>query len=512
MKRIALLVLTLVVACTAGAQVKRGLKGDYDLSKFPEISFTWNSPNPEQLDTSQFIMTENDSSISIKVEHLQTKSNAGVKKNILILWEDMPSHTGQYDYARKLISGFLEYQFSSNDKFNVAVFNRKHDGQALLSPLSSTFTNDVSLLREQVMSYRANKEKFTHPNNSDLYLAINDGIELLKKESADRSNIIIVVTAGLNLKDNVSGAFTEMGPVRQHALDLDIPVYVVKYATAGDTPEINSLAESTYGKHFYDKNNSYKSAISWLQNEYSSFDNRCYGNDYKITFTTSAKKDGKTHPVSLSVNRVQQNLPSFSAPAPPKMTFKDWIEQNLILFICICVGVVLIITLIIILIVHRNRKNKQALDNAKQQLNAEISNSQQQLENLRREQEEKEKQRELEKQYLAQQADYKQRLELMQKKSLYPRLQCSLNGEVSMYNITSPRVTIGRNPDNDIVINDMTVSGHHAEIIFDGTGFELINRSNSYEHIIVNGAMFKQTVLKNGDMIGFGKAVASFYL
>ena len=79
--------------------------------------------------------------------------------------------------------------------------------------------------------------------------------------------------------------------------------------------------------------------------------------------------------------------------------------------------------------------------------------------------------------------------------------------------LTKPVSTLGRNDNNDVVLNNRTVSGLHAEIRFNGNGFEIVNRSQSYtQGIIINGAFYQQSALKNGDMIGLGEAVLTFYM
>ena len=76
-----------------------------------------------------------------------------------------------------------------------------------------------------------------------------------------------------------------------------------------------------------------------------------------------------------------------------------------------------------------------------------------------------------------------------------------------------PQITIGRDGHNDLVLSDQTVSGYHAEIRFNGTAFELINKSRSYtQGIIVNGQFFQQCTLRSGDMIGLGEALLTFYV
>lgn len=509
MKRLIVSICLCLTALTVQAQINRGLKGGYDVEEFPKISFIWNSPNPEVLPESQFILTENDTALDIKVKPLVSEADKKQKKSILFIWEDMASHGQQSDFARMVIGSFFgQTTLNAGDRFNVAVFNRKKNTQRdVLQPLLPEFSTDATMLQNAVMGYSISRERFApQPLLSDLYLAINEGIDMLKKEPADRISAIVVISAGLNIK--VSGASTEMETVRKNALDADIPIYVVKYPMAGDTPEINTLSESTYGLYTLSKEPSV--ALSDLQSYYSNMSARSYGQDYRVTFTTKTKRDGKSHPISFSINKVQQQIPAYTAP---NMTFELWVKENLVLFICLCAAVLLLIVLIIILLVNRKRKINQKLAQSEARVQDEINRSQQQMENMRQEQQRQEQLKQEEAIRKANQERENELASLMQSKNLYPRLQCNVGDRAFTATITKPTTRIGRNDNNDIVLPNQTVSGFHAEIVFNGNTFEVFNRSTSYTRgIIVNGQFFQQTTLRNGDMIGLGEATITFYL
>ncbi len=487
------------------AQNTRGLKSKYNTEKYPEISFVWNSANPDVLDKSQFVLTDEDNQpIDFNFKVL-SKGNVNQNKSILFLWEDMVSHSKQTEFTRQLLSRFFnETLLNDSDMFNVAVFNRKKSSKRTVTePLLKSFSSDSRQLKDTVYSYTRSSEFFKEfSQQSDLYLAINEGIELLKKEPSNRTCILIVVTAGLNVK--AAGASTEMESVRKNALDADIPIYVVKYPLAGDAPEVNSLSESTYGLHA--SSCDVNEALAVLRNYYYNFDSRCYGNDYEITFTTKAKRDGKPHRIGLTVNKVPQLLAAFNAP---DMTFCDWIEENTALFI---VFVVIFIAIVIFSvwfirrsIAERNKKNEI--------LQKGIDQSNEQLEELKRQQEE-------EKRRIAAEAAEKERAEkekrltnLMQTKNLFPHLQCKIPDTSFTYTINNIHTTLGRNENNDVVLNNKTVSGFHAEITFNGTAFDITNKSKSYtQGVIVNGQFFQQCTLKSGDIIGLGEALIIFYV
>ena len=494
------------------AQISRGLKGNFDTEKYPEVSFVWNNADPNVLDKCQFVLAENEEVLDFDLE-VMSKDNIGTqKKSILFLLEDMKSHSRQTDNTRELLSAFFRQTvFGSNDRFNVAVFNRKHNGEkCVLKPLLSDFVSDNNRLFNVIDHYKKSEEVFKeYPQSTELYTAINEGINMLKAEPSDRVGIIVVITAGLNLK--AAGSTTEMGTVCKNAVEAGIPIYVVKYwEPSGDSPEVNSLAESTFGKTILLTDKKVNEAVFELQDVYKNLDSRCYGQDYKLTFTTTAKRDGKEHPIRLTVNKVDQQIPKFTAP---DMTFGIWVQENLFLFIGLVVLLVGLIIMTILLIVNgaKKRKKRETENNVKMQ--QEIDRANQEQERWRREQERKEQERRAQEERKAQEIETNRLLQLMQTKNIYPRLRCSDSSKSFSYLISKPVTKVGRNEDNDVVLNNQTVSKYHAEIRFSGATSEIVNKSTSYKQgVVVNGQFFQKVTLKSGDVICLGEAVITFYV
>jgi pSer/pThr/pTyr-binding forkhead associated (FHA) protein len=67
-----------------------------------------------------------------------------------------------------------------------------------------------------------------------------------------------------------------------------------------------------------------------------------------------------------------------------------------------------------------------------------------------------------------------------------------------------PQLTIGRKPDNDLVIDDPAVSGHHAWI-FQEQGALYIEDLDSINGTFVNERKIRKHELKNADLVGIGK-------
>ena len=86
-----------------------------------------------------------------------------------------------------------------------------------------------------------------------------------------------------------------------------------------------------------------------------------------------------------------------------------------------------------------------------------------------------------------------------------PKMIISLDGAVLReVQLTKDRVTLGRRPYNDIVIDHLAVSGEHAlvQLLGSETFIEDLNSTNG---TYINGKTVKKQLLKNGDVIEVGK-------
>ncbi len=75
--------------------------------------------------------------------------------------------------------------------------------------------------------------------------------------------------------------------------------------------------------------------------------------------------------------------------------------------------------------------------------------------------------------------------------------------------LTRPTITIGRTPDNDVVIDNPAVSTHHARVSFDDEKFKLEDL-NSLNGTFVNQQPVRNAFLKNGDEISIGKHTLAY--
>lgn len=85
------------------------------------------------------------------------------------------------------------------------------------------------------------------------------------------------------------------------------------------------------------------------------------------------------------------------------------------------------------------------------------------------------------------------------------KLTLMLNGStVSEHALDKESISIGRKPENDIHVDNLAVSGKHAQIItiLNDSFLEDLNSTNG---TYVNGSLIKKHALKHGDVIAVGK-------
>ena len=86
-----------------------------------------------------------------------------------------------------------------------------------------------------------------------------------------------------------------------------------------------------------------------------------------------------------------------------------------------------------------------------------------------------------------------------------PRLVVRLKGRpLKTYSFAGAEMTIGRLPDNHIVIDNLSVSRKHAALAADGGGYALRDLG-SKNGTLLNGAPVEKARLVDGDVIGVGK-------
>ena len=497
------------------------LKGDIDTKNFPEISFIWNEYNPNILDASQFSVKENGIEVATKTEHFEVDSIQNKPKSILILWEDQPLYK-QLDFTQQVLLYFIKdiSVNATNDtinRFNIATFNRQQGNDAILNIGLPEFTNNLDAITDFLANwdysgenspyYRKDNKK---PIETDFLLALKEGLDLLGKEPKNNTRAIVVITAGLSSK-------LELSPIIiNQSLQHKIPIYVILYPTSENKSKsaLQQLSIETYGQPILSDGNP-ELAKEELLKSFNELNRRHYGQDYKIIFTSQLNRDGKSYPLEFSSIGINYDITRYYKT--PDFSLAVWVKEHLILFLILLVIIIAIITLGVIFGIKFFRKRKALITNQKQ--GVEKQKKQQVIEHknlkdkLDATQKELKKQQELierKERELREQKQKEQLTKRMRAKNIQPRL-IAVNDGVA-YNIDTVTTTVGRETDNNIVLSNPTVSGYHAKIIFNGSSFE-IHDLNSTNGVFVNGNRIESAELESSDIIQFGEEVdTKFYL
>ncbi|MDR1882215.1 MAG: FHA domain-containing protein [Prevotella sp.] len=505
MKRILLFCLSLL-CFSIQAQDTGAIRDGFNVDDFPRITFVYHDYTPQLLDKSDFQYLKergenrNFDLVVLQEDHLQESQTT------LFLWEDMAHNgRGQFEFTQKVLSGFFDgANIPAGNRFAVSVFNRRKNRPSALYNLTNGFTDDKTQIEQAIQNYRHSTEHYPEfPNRSDMYSAIREGLDMLQPLDGVKS--IVVFTAGYSMKN--SGSDSESQVLLQ-AQRLHIPVYIVQYYyKSGVAPESEGFAKSSNGSF-----NSYMDiapAKTDLIGLYPEMRERYYGHSYKISFKSNAQRGEEARTISLKIRgtEIQEQF------LPPPFSLKEWVKENIWLFVGLVVAFIGLVISIVWFIRKKIAERDRKIAENGVKLQNEISASNQALADMKRQQEIKERQQQAEIARKTQEAEEKRLARLMQTKNLFPRLQCRAGNNGFTYTINKPLTTLGRDAGNDVVLNNQTVSGFHAEISFTGGAFEIANKSRSYKQgIIVNGQFFQQATLKNGDIIGLGEAVITFYV
>ncbi len=91
-------------------------------------------------------------------------------------------------------------------------------------------------------------------------------------------------------------------------------------------------------------------------------------------------------------------------------------------------------------------------------------------------------------------------------------MDAMLNGPFGQVSLGTSGITIGRGPDNQLIINDTKASSHHARIDFTGQGYNLLELGSTNGTFLNEQRIERNAprLLTNGDVIRIGDTVFSY--
>lgn len=524
MKRI---VFSFVFILFSLASFSQGVVRDFDVKDFDTVHFVLQSINPELQEAYQIRIFEDGVPVKgpIKLQPLEKQLDPKLKRNVLFLL-DLRSNP----IIQELLGDFFD-RTAINDSLlvDVVAFGRNEDGEILyqsLMPIS--FSSDLSAASVAAkhisdsfqMDYWADWSL-----SSDILWALNQAIGQMKTLPVDEAKAIVLYTDGRNNTDTGSEIMSLVAEAKNNR----IQVYTV--TIEGDEAGrhlCEDVSTRTYGmnlfldnvKQSYERKDDAASGNSYMFSEnmvisswISNLSKRWNGITYNVTFKSHFKRIGQQKPIEIRIGD-DSIVSNYSVP---KYTFGIWVKEHIWLFLILLIlaigafGTGLFFLIRYLRDVSADKKEERdRLEAERQRMKSEQESLLRRVEIAENEQRRKQE-REKSKEEAKKRQEYLDAINaMMQSKNIKAHLLVSAMKGSSDYSITTAETTIGCSDDNDIVIEDPTVSRHHAVLYFNGNHFG-IRDLNSTNGVVMNGFKIDDLKLRNGDTVYLGKAMMKIY-
>lgn len=467
------------------------------VDSFPKMELFVNLRNPAQRPASFFQVKEGDSILSVTI--VKVEKIVPEQENLLILVENL-NHKDRLYFYKEVLKDALRQADLENTKVNIAVFDRvRNDGTQAVFPLLEDYTSNTSELEPAVESIEPKNDIFGNNQSADLYHAIYEGLEILNKTKGTKN--LLVLSSAFN---NKWSSHTSSESAKAFAQKNDISVYSLQFRIQGyEHHKLTDLAHANYGAELV--SNSVQEASQFVENAIQSLPEK-QGNKYWLEYTSAQPANGEPFTAALAMGDQQYE---FLAKSPDRQSWIWYAALGLFFLLAV-----------LFLIFYLRKKNKRSKaekleledkiaqeKRRTQSIQQDLSLQTSELSALKRQEATKASEAE-------QQAFEKEQLAKMKTFGQLPYLQFiskNDNGSKTInHTIKKSLFTIGRAPENDLVLNDKSVSRHHAIIRFKEDGY-YIKDQNSTAGIKMNGQRIAGEIrLRPNCVISLGNVDVSF--
>lgn len=436
---------------------------------------------------------------SIKITTYK-QSGAGIK--IVLCIDVSKTMVGEpFNALKKAVNKYID-ELRNTDRVAVYTFG---DDVTMLSD----FSGDKQYLKDII-----NKIK-PDGNYTELYSGLYKAVKKLADDKDKEGKIVVVISDG---KDESKTNTYSDKDVIDLAKENGIPVFAIGYTKIDKIylQSLEKISDNTNGRYYYspDEENlekQYKKMNNQIQNiyllNYTFFDFAGDGNEH--THTVTVTKNGSAKSVS---NKVL--IPGGIAPVKKQEILIKADENYIIYYVIGGVGLVAVVFLFIVL----SKKKKKAVEEISQP-QAGISESikdSSESEPLVIKQEVEENTGDktaiyLDKTEISEISDLSgERTVILGHEPAVARLDFKIGSLAGQsFSLNQNVFKIGRRQDNDLIIDDKTVSGYHSEIHFDGKNYTIVDKGST-NGTYVNGNKISQQRLFSGDTIKIGSNEAYF--
>lgn len=510
------------------------VKGQAEISAFPSIEFVLHNRNPEKLSINDFKFFEVIEGNKVEIDSVSfdiikdTLDYSKENKCVLIIVEAL-NHKHRYEQIITFFNALensIEDIVNDGDKVKIVAFSLRGKDTKILKNITSRFTDDIDEIKEELDSYRIERNDFTNKMVSEIMGALVEGIELLSEQGNSLPKSILLLSEELQ---NSKTTNLSANDVTELAKDKNVVINTIKYNRSNYYQHVQpTLSVQTYGVNKAMTSSSGTLAIihSSKADEASSYiveilDNsikRAAGISYSINLHLSNYiKDARDQEIVIE-QIDSKNKTKFSFKATGNWVFAQF-QKNLLLASGISFLILLLIAYLIYFLISRNKKAKheaERLERVKRKVaneqEAEILQQKQELLTIKNKEEQKIKAEQLSKQNELKADQEKALIAQMKLLGALPILKYYDDKNKAQFEINKPCISVGRDEKtNQICIPNNNFSRNHFSIIFSDNKYKVVD-NNSLNGMIINGFKLKEAELNNGDIIEIADVTFTFYI
>ena len=508
------------------------ITGDVDVKNFPEVSVTINNRDLATTSENSIKLIQNIDLKKVRVDSLNlemlvdTNDYSKSNKCVVILIEALQHDDRKEQF--KTFSGSLQESFSDivndGDKIQLYAFSLRNNNTKILKKINDDFTDDISVLKKSLNSFKIDKGVFTKYPSSEIYGSILEAIDVLNDFETTLPKSILLLSEERN---NIYSTQKSSDNAIEKALRHNISINSIKYNRSNYLQHKDpTLADQTYGTHYvlkFSSGDSQKVNTSKLEESskkiksiFSNLVKFSRGKDYKLSFISKDDlKDGKTHNTLLYVNNFSEPIP-LNYKHPGNWVYKSF-QQYLLVSILISLCLLLLIIFSLKKLYDRyNEKiknEKERIEN-QEKINLEqenkIKDQDAKFNELKIQEENRiKKQKELEEEQ-KREKDEELLIKGMLSRGKFPLLRYSFEDTTQTFEINVPKVLIGRDKSCFISIDNNHLSRKHFSIEFFNNTYTLVD-NNSANGLLLNGVKIDKVELNHGDIIEIANMKFIFY-
>ena len=501
LKNILLFIYLCISSSFIKAQTFKLEENSFNYKTFPEITFKFHTRSIANIDSSAFILKENNIKIT-DITFQQDINEIGKSKNktLFILIENHYLNKGINEriFFKNILSTALHGRIAPGDKIFIGTFDWYRNGKYVFLAQNAS-SDDENTIVNLINNITPQPNLTNKQIGADIYFALDETLKFLTQIKDSLPKNILLLSDDF---PNVAGQKTVL-EITNESIKSDIPIYAIGYnvgALRYSQVTKNEICALTNGAYFTndlnDENLNAQKVGEFLDN----MNQKSLGRSYVGTYVTNQKKLGQQVTVQIGSN--EKNMAESKAFYP--FNLLEWIKANILIFIGILLFL-LLLSFLIFKLIKRRRLEKIELLVSQQDKELQLNNTADEIERLKFQQVLNEQKLKDQKLLFEEETKLEKLTKLMKAKGVNPRVTYDFNDQKGQFYIDSPKFTLGRDEhSNSFHMGVSSISRNHASINFSEDGKFTIQDLNSTNGVIVNGDKVLKIILKNADIIKLG--------